>query len=84
MLQATRMISAAIGRAHQPPHQPPATAAAGVAPGGDGDLIASLYARLANARAANRMDAVNRYERMIDRLERKEEEEMEARLLKPN
>ncbi len=42
MLQATRMISAAIGRAHQPPqHQPHATAAAGVAPGGDGDLIAS-------------------------------------------
>ena len=85
MLQATRMISAAIGRAHQPPqHQPPATAAAGVAPGGDSDLIASFYARLANARAANRMDAVNRYERMIDRLERKEEEEMEARLLNPN
>ena len=80
MLQATRMISAAIGRAHQPP----AAAAAGVAPGGNGDLIASLYARLANARTANRMDAVNRYERMIDRLERKEEEEMEARLLNPN
>jgi hypothetical protein len=79
MLQATRMISAAIGRAHQPP----AAAAAGVAPGGNGDLIASLYARLANARTANRMDAVNRYERMIDRLERKEEEEMEARLNAP-
>jgi hypothetical protein len=30
------------------------------------------------------MDAVNRYERMIDRLERKEEEAMEARLLNPN
>jgi hypothetical protein len=86
MLQATRMISAAIGRVHQPPqHQPPASsAAAGVAPGGDGDLIASFYARLANARSANRMDAVNRYERMIDRLERKEEEAMEARLLNPN
>ena len=87
MLQATRMISAAIGRAHQQPpqHQPPATAAAGVAPGGgDGDLIASFYARLANARAANRMDAVNRYERMINRLESKEEEEMEAHLLNPN
>ena len=85
MLQAMHMISAAIGRAHQPPqHQPPATTAAGVAPGGDGDLIASLYAHLANARAANRMDAVNWYERMIDRLESKEEEEMEAHLLNPN
>ena len=78
MLEATRMISAAIGRAHQPP------AATAVAPGGDGDVIASLYARLQNARAANRMDAVIRYERMIDRLEMKEEEEMEARLLNTN
>ena len=57
--------------------------AAGVAPRGNGDLIASLYARLANARTANRMDAVNRYERMIDCLEKKEEEEMEARLNAP-
>ena len=85
MLQATRMISQAIGRAHQPP----AAAAAAVAPlpnaaGGGGDVIASLYARLASARAANRMDAVDRYERMIDRLERKEEEELEARLLNHN
>jgi hypothetical protein len=90
MLQATRMISQAIGRAHQPP----ATAAAAVVaplpnaaarplrPGGDGDVIASLYARLVSARAANRTDAVDRYERMIDRLERKEEEELESRLLK--
>ena len=85
MLQATRMISQAIGRAHQPP----AAATAAVAPlpnaaGGGGDVIASLYARLASARAANRMDAVDRYERMIDRLERKEEEELEARLLNHN
>jgi hypothetical protein len=91
MLQATRMISQAIGRAHQPP----AAAATAVAPlpnattrpllpGGDGDVIASLYARLVSARAANRTDAVVRYERMIDRLERKEEEELEARLLNHN
>ena len=92
MLQATRMISQAIGRAHQPP----AAAATAVAPllpnatarpllpGGDGDVIASLYARLVSARAANRTDAVDWYERMIDRLERKEEEELESRLLNHN
>ena len=53
MLQATRMISQAIGRAHQPP-TPVATAAVPLPnadartllPGGDGDVIASLYARL--------------------------------------
>jgi hypothetical protein len=93
MLQATCMISQAIGRAHQPPAT--AAAAAVVAPlpnaatrpllpGGDGDVIASLYARLVSARVANRTDAVDRYERMIDRLERKEEEELESRLLNHN
>ena len=91
MLQATRMISQAIGRAHQPPATAaaaavvaplPNAAARPLLPGGDGDVIASLYARLVSARAANRTDAVDRYERMIDRLERKEEEELESRLLK--
>ncbi len=57
------MISQAIGRA-----QPPAAAAVVaplpnaatrlLPPGGDGDIIASLYAHLVSARAANRMDAV--------------------------
>ncbi len=81
------MISQAIRRAHQPPAAataiaplPNATARL-LLPGGDGDVIASLYARLVSARAANRTDAVVRYERIIDRLERKEEEELEARLL---
>jgi hypothetical protein len=90
MLQATRMISQAIGRAHQPPATATAVAplpnatAHPLLPGGDGDVIASLYARLVSARAANRTDAVVRSERMIDRLERKEEEELEARLLNHN
>ena len=74
MLQATRMISQAIGRAHQPPATAaavvvaplPNAAARPLLPGGDGDVIASLYARLVSARAANRTDAVDRYERMID------------------
>jgi len=90
MLQASRMISQAIGRAHQPP-----AAAATVAPlpnaaacpllfGGDGDIIASLYARLVSARASNRMDTVDQNERMINRLEQKEEEELEAHLLDHN
>jgi hypothetical protein len=93
MLQATRiMISQAIGRAHQPPAAAAATAAAPLPnaaarpllPGGDGDVIVSLYARLVSARAASRTDAMDRYERMIDRLERKEEEELEACLLNHN
>ena len=92
MLQATCMISQAIGRAHQPPAAPAtaasplpnATARPLLPAGGDGDVIASLYAHLVSARVASRMDAVDRYERMIDRLERKEEEELEARLLKHN
>ena len=82
------MISQAIGRA-QPPAAAavvapiPNAAARPLPPGGDGDVIASLYAHLASARAANRMDTVVCYERMIDRLERKEEEELEARLNAP-
>jgi hypothetical protein len=89
ILQATRMISQAIGWA-----QPPTAAAVVVPlpnaatrllpPGGDGDVIASLYTRLVSARAANRTDAVVRYERMIDHLERKEEEELEACLSNHN
>jgi hypothetical protein len=90
MLQATHMISQAIGWAHQPP-----AAAAAIAPlpnaaarpllsGNYGDIIASLYSRLVSARVANRMDTVDRYERTIDRLERKEEEELEACLLNHN
>jgi hypothetical protein len=74
MLQATRMISLAIERA-----QPPTASAATAAPGlNTADVIASLYTRLASARAANRMDAVFCYKRMIDRLERKEEDDLEA------
>jgi hypothetical protein len=91
MLQATHMIIQAIGRAHQPPAAA-ATAAAPLPnaatrpllPGGDDDVIASLYACLVSARAASRTDAVDRYERMIDRLERKEVEELESRLLNHN
>ena len=88
MLHATRMISQAIRRA-QPPAAAaivaplPNAAAQPLPPGEDSDVIASLYARLASARAANRTDAVDRYERMIDHLERKEEEELEARLNTP-
>ena len=89
MLQATRMISQAIGWAHQPPaaagFAPPfPNAAARPLPGGDGDIIVSLYARLVSTWAANRADAVVQYERMIDCLERKEEEELEAHLLNHN
>jgi hypothetical protein len=62
----------------------PNAAARPLLPGGDGEVIASLYARLVSARAANRMGAVDRYKRMIDRLERKEEEELESRLLNHN
>jgi hypothetical protein len=82
------MISQAIRRA-QPPAAAavvapiPNTAACLLPPGGDGDVIASLYARLASARAANRTDTVDRYVEMINRLERKEEEELEARLNAP-
>jgi hypothetical protein len=89
MLQATRMISRAIRRA-QPPAAAvvvaplPNAATCSLPPGGDGDVIASLYAHLVSARAANRTDAVVRYERMINRLERKEEEELEARLSNHN
>jgi hypothetical protein len=92
------MISQAIGRAHQPPAATAAAAAAAAAavaplpnatarpllPGGDSDVIASLYTCLVSARAANRTDAVDQYERMIDRLERKEEEELESHLLSHN
>jgi hypothetical protein len=53
--------------------------AATVAPGlNTANVIASLYTRLASARAANRMDAMVCYERMIDHLKRKEEEDLEA------
>jgi hypothetical protein len=70
------MISLAIGRT-----QPLAASAAIVAPGlNTADVIASLYAHLASARAANRTDAVFCYERMIDRLKRKEEDDLEAHL----
>jgi hypothetical protein len=90
------MISQAIGRAHQPPAATAAAAAAAAVaplpnatarpllPGGDSDVIASLYTRLVSARAANRTDAVDQYERMINRLERKEEEELESHLLSHN
>ena len=89
MLQATHMIIQAIGRAHQPPaaagFAPPLpNAAARPLPGGDGDIIVSLYARLVSTWAANRADAVVQYERMIDCLERKEEEKLEAHLLNHN
>jgi hypothetical protein len=91
MLQATHMISQAIGRAHQPPAAAattaapiPHAAARPLLPGGDGDVIASLYARLVSARAASKTDAVDQYERMIDRLEMKEEKELESRLLNHN
>jgi len=63
---------------------PNATACPLLPAGGDGDVIASLYACLVSARAASKTDAVDQYERMIDRLERKEEEELEARLLNHN
>ncbi len=55
MLQATRMISQAIGRAHQSPSTAavvaplPNAAARPLLPGGDGDVIASLYACLVSA-----------------------------------
>ncbi len=76
MLEATCMISHASGRA-----QPPAASAVTIAPGlNTADVIASLYTRLASARAANRTDAVLRYERIIDRLKRKEEDDLAAHL----
>jgi hypothetical protein len=76
MLQTMRMISLAIKKA-----QPPAASAAIIAPGLNAvEDIASLYTHLASARAAKRMDAIFCYERMINHLERKEEEDLEARL----
>jgi hypothetical protein len=89
MRQATRMISQVIGRA-QPPVAAiivaplPNATTRPLPPGGDGDVIASLYAHLVSASAANRTDAVVRYERMICRLKRKEEEELEACLSNHN
>ena len=83
MLHATRMISQAIRRA-QPPAAAaivaplPNAAAQPLPPGEDSDVIASLYARLASARVANRTDVVVQYERMINHLKRKEEEELKA------
>jgi len=47
-------------------------------PGDDSNGIASLHTCLASARTVNRMDTVARHKRMIDRLKRKEEEELEA------
>jgi len=65
MLQATRMSSQTIGRAHQPPAASatavaplPNAAARPLLPGGDSDVIASLYARLVNAKAPSRTDPV--------------------------
>jgi len=90
MLQAIHMISQAIGLAHQPPVAVtavaplPNAATRPLLPGGDGDIIASLYAHLVSARAANRTDVVDQYERMIDCLEQKEGEELEACLLNHN
>ncbi len=76
MLQAMQMISLAIRGV-----QPPTASAAIVAPGlNSANVIASLYTGLASARAANRMDAVFCYERMIDRLKRKEEDDLDAHL----
>ena len=76
MLDATRMISGIIALAQLPP--PPVDALPNVAPlpPPAGDTIESLYRRLASARVANRDDAVLRYERMIDSVERREEEEL--------
>ena len=80
MLQATRMISQVIGQA-QPPAATtviapiPNTTTRPLPPGGDGDVL--------GARAANRTDTVVHYERMIDCLEQKEEEELEACLNAP-
>ena len=51
--------------------------------GGDSDNIASLHVCLESARAANKTDAVVSYERMIDHLEWKEEDELEACLNAP-
>jgi hypothetical protein len=63
MLQAMWIISLAIGRV-----QPPTASAAIVAPGLNAvDIIASLYACLTSARAANMTDVMFHYERMIGR-----------------
>jgi hypothetical protein len=82
MISQARPVAAAAAAAAVAPL--PNAATHPLLPGGDGDVIASLYARLVSARAANRMGAVDRYKRMIDRLERNEEEELESRLLNHN
>ncbi len=89
MIDATRMISEAISRqavfVQQQPPPAPVVAQPNFAPppppvDDAGVLIESLYRRLASARVANREEAVLRYERMIDRLEMREEAELQQRI----
>jgi len=81
MLEATKMIaSSTIGKVRKVPTQPRAPVATAVSSSIDfGSQIDSLYKRLKKAKEENITDSVRRYERLIVALEKKEEEEIEAR-----
>ena len=81
MLEATKMIASTIGKVRKVPTPPRAPAATAVSSSIDfGSQIDSLYKRLKKAKEENITDSARRYERLIVALEKKEEEEIEARL----
>ena len=81
MLEATKMIASTIGKVRKAPTPPRAPATTAVSSSIDfGSQIDSLYKRLKKAKEENITDSVRRYERLIVALEKKEEEEIEARL----
>ena len=81
MLEATKMIASTIGKVRKAPTPPRAPAATAISSSFDfGSQIDSLYKRLKKAKEENITDSVHRYERLIVALEKKEEEEIEARL----
>ena len=81
MLEATKMIASTIGKVRKAPTPPRAPATTAVSSSIDfGSQIDSLYKRLKKAKEENITDSVRRYQRLIVALEKKEEEEIEARL----
>ena len=81
MLEATKMIASTIGKVRKAPTPPQAPAATAFLSSIDfRSQIDSLYKRLKKAKEENISDSVRRYERLIVALEKKEEEEIEARL----
>jgi hypothetical protein len=81
MLKATQMIASIIGRMRRVAQTPPqAAASSSAATSFDlGNQIDSLYKRIKKAKEENISDSILRYERLILALEKKEEEEIEAR-----